>query len=161
VELWKIFFTNPCMSLNYSTAWWPFTLSILSIFHYVSLLASSDRRCSWSFCFSLLSDAVLYPCGTWVCFSRELAGVYAVDKWIPLPSTISPRKWRQIGGGMNFAFYMQQINTTSITCWMNPFLFGNMILTCIIICALQVKKMVVHGATKVVDSLRRIRDGCN
>ncbi len=70
----------------------------------LSLLASSDHRCSWSFFFSLLSDAVLYPCGTWVCFSRELAGVYAVDKWIPLPSTISPCKWRQIGGGMNFAF---------------------------------------------------------
>jgi hypothetical protein len=29
--------------------------------------------------------------------------------------------------------YMQQINTTSITCWMHPFLFGNVILTCIII----------------------------
>jgi hypothetical protein len=32
--------------------------------------------------------------------------------------------------------HMQQINTTSITCWMHPFLFGNMILTCIIILCL-------------------------
>jgi hypothetical protein len=132
----RFFFTNPCMSLNYSTAWWPLTVSILSIFHYVRLI---------SILWSQMLMIVLFLCVEWcspvsmwhlsLFLQRACRSVcsWQVNSAAFHNFTMQMKtnwRWDEL------FLYMQQINTTSITCWMHPFLFGNIILTCIIILCL-------------------------